>query len=133
MTLRTIARQATLSMGFSRQEHWSGQEYWRPFPLAGNQPPSLTFPVMVGSLPLAPPGKPPLLLGGVEGGSSKIPSMKRPSLSLFLKLNFILTPLGRSSEKEHHLVFLDDMASEKKILTISPRSTNLSVFCMDSL
>ena len=33
-TLWTVAYQAPLSMGFSRQEDWSGQ----PFPLPGNLP-----------------------------------------------------------------------------------------------
>ena len=33
-TPRTVARQAPLSMGFSRQEHWSGL----PFPSPGNLP-----------------------------------------------------------------------------------------------
>ena len=34
MTLRTAARQAPLSMGFSRQEYWS----WLPFPTPGDLP-----------------------------------------------------------------------------------------------
>ena len=33
-TLRTVARQASLSMGFSRQEYWSGL----PFPSPGDLP-----------------------------------------------------------------------------------------------
>ena len=35
-TPRTVARQAPLSMGFSRQEHWSGL----PFPTPGDLPPT---------------------------------------------------------------------------------------------
>ena len=45
-TLRTVACQALLSMGFSRQEYWSGL----PCPTPGD--------LQAGSLPLAPPGKP---------------------------------------------------------------------------
>lgn len=37
-----------------------------------------------------------------------------PSLSLLLKLDCVVTPLGRTSEKEHHLVSLENMASEKR-------------------
>ena len=49
-TLWTIARQAPLSMGFSRQEYWSGL----PFPLPGDlsdpgiEPKFLTFPALAG-------------------------------------------------------------------------------------
>ena len=60
-TLWTIARQAPLSMGFSRQEYWGGS----PFPLHGDfpdpgiEPTSLTpLTLASGSLPPAPPGKP---------------------------------------------------------------------------
>ena len=59
-TLWTVALQAPLSMGFSRQEHWSGL----PCPLPGDlpdpgiQPASLRSPEQVGSLSLALPGKP---------------------------------------------------------------------------
>ena len=63
-TLRTIARQAPLSMGFSRQEYWSGL----PFPPPGNLPdsgikptspasPALQVDLLVTELP----GKPTLL------------------------------------------------------------------------
>ena len=58
VTLWTIARQAPLSMGLSRQEYWSGL----PFPPPGDLPNSGIKPVSVcllhgqmGSLPLAPP------------------------------------------------------------------------------
>ena len=49
-TAWTVARQAPLSMGFSRQEYWS----WLPFaspgdlPGAGIKPTSLTSPVLAG-------------------------------------------------------------------------------------
>ena len=129
VTLRTVAHQALLSMGFSRQEQWSGPEYWRPFPLPGNlpdsgiEPPSLTFPVLAGGFfTTSTTWEAPIVIGG---GSSKKISIKRLSLSLFLKMNFVVTPLGRSSEKEHHLVSLDDMASEKKILSVRVVQTYL--------
>ena len=60
-TLWTVAHQAPLSMGFSRQEYWSGL----PCPPPGDLPdlgteltslPSLQW--QVGSFPLALPGKP---------------------------------------------------------------------------
>ena len=56
-TLWTVACQTPLSMGFSRQDHWSGL----PCPPAGDLPnPSLLRPLywQAGSLPLVPPGKP---------------------------------------------------------------------------
>ena len=50
VTLWTVARQAPLPMGFSRQEYWSGLT--RPFPgdllNPGIQPASLTSPALVG-------------------------------------------------------------------------------------
>ena len=60
-TLWTIAPQAPLSMGFSRQEYWSGL----PFPPPGELPNPGINPRLLrllhwqaGSLPLVPPGKP---------------------------------------------------------------------------
>ena len=58
-TLRTAARQAPLSKGFSRQEYWSGL----PYPPPGDLPnPGMGFLHLlheqVGSLPLVPPRKP---------------------------------------------------------------------------
>ena len=53
----TVARQPSLSMGFSRQEYWSGL----PFPSPGNLPDPGTKPVslsfLAGSLPSELPGK----------------------------------------------------------------------------
>ena len=57
----TVAHQAPLSMGFSRQEYWSG---WPCFPPGDPpdpemEPVSLMSPALVvGSLPLLPSGKP---------------------------------------------------------------------------
>ena len=59
-TLWTVAHQAPLSTGFSRQEYWSGL----PCPPPGNLPKpgietvSLMSPALAGALPLALPGKP---------------------------------------------------------------------------
>ena len=57
----TAACQASLSMGFSRQEYWSGLPC--PFPGVlhnpGTEPTFLMSPVLAGGfLPLSPPGKP---------------------------------------------------------------------------
>ena len=57
----TGARQAPLSMGFSRQEYWSGSPVPPSFDLPdpGSNPSLLCLlHWQVGSLPLAPPGKP---------------------------------------------------------------------------
>ena len=49
-TLWTVARQAPLSMGFSRQEHWSGLPCPPPedLPSPGIKPTSFTSPVFAG-------------------------------------------------------------------------------------
>ena len=48
----TVARQGSLSMGFSRQEHWSGL----PFPSPGDRPnPGIESASLMSR---APPGKP---------------------------------------------------------------------------
>ena len=50
MTLQTIVYQAPLSMGFSRQESWSGLPYPSPGDLSdpGIEPVSLTSPALAG-------------------------------------------------------------------------------------
>ena len=60
-TLWTVACQAPLSMGFSRQEHWSGLPCPPPgdLPNSGTESASPVSSALAGSsLPLAPPGKP---------------------------------------------------------------------------
>ena len=49
-TLWTVAHQAPLSMGFSRQEYWSGFPCSPPgdLPYPGVKPDSLTSPALVG-------------------------------------------------------------------------------------
>ena len=57
----TVAHQAPLSMGFSRQEYWGGLPCLPPgdLPNPGIEPTSLCLlHWQVGSLPLAPPGNP---------------------------------------------------------------------------
>ena len=58
VTLCTVARQASLSMGFSRQEYWSGL----PFPSSGDLPDPGTepaFPALAGGFfATEPSGKP---------------------------------------------------------------------------
>ena len=51
VTLWTVAHQAPLSMGFSRQEHWSGLSFPPPgnFPDPGIEHASLKFPALAGS------------------------------------------------------------------------------------
>ena len=63
VTSWTVARQAPLSMGFSRQELWSGLPFPSPgvFPTQGLNPRLL--PWQADSLASAPPGK-PLECGG---------------------------------------------------------------------
>ena len=58
----TVARQAPLSIRFSRQEYWSGLPFPSPgdLPDPGIEPGSLTL--RADSLPSEPPGKPHLLL-----------------------------------------------------------------------
>ena len=61
-TLWTVAHQAPLSTGFSRQEYWSGLSFLPPrgiFPTQGLNPHLLCLlHRQTSSLPLAPPGKP---------------------------------------------------------------------------
>ena len=59
--LWTVACQAPLSMGFPRQEYWSGLPCppLGDLPDPGIKPMSLVSPALAASsLPLAPPGKP---------------------------------------------------------------------------
>ena len=52
VTLWTVACQAPLSMGFSRQEYWSGLPFFTPGDLSdpGIEPASLVAPELVGEL-----------------------------------------------------------------------------------
>ena len=61
----TVAYQAPLSMGFSRQEYWSGL----PFPSPGDLPDPGIKPrspsLQADSLPAEPPGKPSYVSGPI--------------------------------------------------------------------
>ena len=63
--LCTVAREAPLSMGFSRQEYWRGLPFPPPgdLPIQGSNPRLLhLLHWQAGSLPLVPPGKPHVLI-----------------------------------------------------------------------
>ena len=63
----TVVHQAPPSMGFSRQEYWSGLPFPSPgdLPDSGTEPPSPESLAMTGGLFTAePPGKPPGLDAG---------------------------------------------------------------------
>ena len=86
-TLRTVARQAPLSMGFSRQEYWSGL----PFPPPGNLPdsgikptsPALQADFFVTELP----GKPTLLYECLSSSVFRLPpGLCQPVLSTVIDL-----------------------------------------------
>ena len=60
-TSQTVAHQAPLSMGFSRQDYWSGVPFPTPgaLPHPGIEPRSLVFPALAGRFfTTEPPGKP---------------------------------------------------------------------------
>ena len=70
----TTARQAPLSMGFSRREYWSGLLLLSlgDLPEPGVEPASLLSPASwAGSLPLAPPGKPEIIEAKHENGKEE--------------------------------------------------------------
>ena len=63
--LWTVAHQAPLSMGFSRQEYWSGLPFPTPgdLPNLGIKPASLASPALAGRFfTTVPPGKTPFKL-----------------------------------------------------------------------
>ena len=62
----TVAHQAPLSMGFSRQEYWSGLHALLQgiFPAQGSNPSLMSLAWQAGSLPWVPLGKPIILITG---------------------------------------------------------------------
>ena len=79
MTPWTVAQQASLSMGFSRQEYWSELPFPPPGDLhdPGVEPESLASPALqADSLPSEPPGKPnsrlPVAVKAVNLGTGHI-------------------------------------------------------------
>ena len=114
--LWTVAHQPPPSMGFFRQEYWSGL----PFPSAGDLPHSGIEPgspgspaLQVGSLPAEPPGKPSSLEGPTFPGSwALLPSLQPAVLgrALFLgrlsaSLSSVLPPF-QCSQQWHRQVSL---------------------------
>ena len=57
-TLWTVARQAPLSMGFPRQEYWSGLPFPSPMDLLDPGVEPWSPALQADSLPSEPPGKP---------------------------------------------------------------------------
>ena len=96
-TLWTVACQASLSMRFSRQEHWSVLPHTPPgdLPSPGIEPMSLTSPArwrQAGSLSLVQPGKP--LFRENLPLWSQISEVLRKSEAESLHF-FLLPPVGR--------------------------------------
>ena len=85
----TVARQAPLSMGFSRHKYWSGL----PFPFPGDRPDPGTEPrcpeLQAGSLPSEPPGKP---------AKSQNPAKSQPYTCCAQPLSFLLLSLLRERD-----------------------------------
>ena len=67
-TLWTVARQAALSMGFSRQEYWSGLPYppAGDLPDSGAEPASLVSPALAGGFFTTSPSGEPLTSGSFQ-------------------------------------------------------------------
>ena len=68
-TLRTVARQAPLSIGFSKQKYWSGLPCLPPgnLPMPGIKPTSPASPALAGRFfTTVPPGKPPISAWGSD-------------------------------------------------------------------
>ena len=61
MTPWTVAHQAPLSMGYSRQEYWSGLPFPSPGHLTDPGIKSWSPTLQADSLPMEPPGKPDIL------------------------------------------------------------------------
>ena len=89
----TLARQAPLSMGFSRQEYWSGL----PFPSPGDLPdpgiktPSFPSPALVCSLLSKPPGKPSTHMFILNFFFFLVGTLKFYSLGQFQWYNIVLS------------------------------------------
>ena len=112
-TLWTVACQPPLSVGFSRQEHWSGLPCLSLviFPTQGSSPRLLSLlHWQAGSLPLGPPGKPMEGVGCGRNGKG-VCQQKRLCLHNCLWLHLILrfhlppewdAPFPPPLQAEHH-------------------------------
>ena len=115
-TLWTVAHQAPLSMGFSRQESWSGL----PFPPPGDlpdpviEPATITFPALAaGSLPPVPPEKLftaaakslqscPILCGPIDGSppGSPVPGILQARTLEWVAISFSEKLLTSTSQRD---------------------------------
>ena len=77
-TLWTVAYQAPPSVGFSRQEYWSGLPFPSPgdLPNPGIEPRSPALPT--DALPSEPPGNPPAKAGDIRDTGSILGSGRAP-------------------------------------------------------
>ena len=86
VTLWTIVRQVPLSMGFLRQEYWSGLPFPPPgdLPNPGIKPTSLVFPALGGGFfTTVPPGKPTKSTRGhINAGATRVRTIQPPLESL---------------------------------------------------
>ena len=94
----TVARQAPLSMGFSRHKYWSGL----PSPLPGDRPDPGIEPrcpeLQAGSLPSEPPGKP---------AKSQNPAKSQPYTCCDPPLSFLLLSLLRERDANTWVLHTD--------------------------
>ena len=96
VTLWTIAHQAPLSMGFSRQIYWSGLTCPSPviFPTQGLNPHLLRLLHWQAVLPLASPGKPltlfPLIHPKPLRVGDTVPVLHRDMLNTELQITLLL-------------------------------------------
>ena len=101
-TPQTEAHQAPLSMGFSRQEHWSGLHALLQgiFPTQRSNPHLLCLlHWQVGSLAVTPPGKPPQMLRYPTDTESIIENILNPNV-FYLKCVNIVTGTVSCSHSE---------------------------------
>ena len=89
----TVAHQAPLSKGFSRQEYWTGL----PFPSPGMEPASAASPALAGGFfTTVPPGKPHVSKTQLYNSQLTVSFVSPISLPIpsFLKqIEFILNPI----------------------------------------
>ena len=92
VTTWTVACQAPLFMGFSRQEYWSGLPFPPPgdFPNPGIKPESP--PLQADSLPAEPPGEPKFSEITTEDSTSPVSSQTHSSLLMSLPQSDAPTP-----------------------------------------
>ena len=116
VTLWTVAHQAPLSKGFSRQEYWRGLSWLPPrdLPNPGIEPRSPTL--QADSLPLVPPGKPDTSLhlaeilhlpSSLESGASLVAQLvkNKPAVQE-TQVQFMVRKIPRRRDRLSTPVFL---------------------------